>query len=195
MQGYVLLKKSQLAYDEREISRMLTLAQAVQSGPWSIPMRVQAEAVQQEARAEAMLGASVDTVERKLDRARQLLGSSRDEASMLGVHYTDTLLTMQIAICYAEAGEPSRAVELYVQSLTEDSFSPRDYGFFLSWMAASLALAGEPDHAATIGMESAMRATSTNSRRTQKELMRVLDILDPWKNRTAVKELHDAVAL
>jgi DNA-binding XRE family transcriptional regulator len=47
MQGYVLLKKAQLAYDEREPLRMLTLSQAVQTGPWSLPPRVLAEAAQQ----------------------------------------------------------------------------------------------------------------------------------------------------
>lgn len=34
MQGYVLLKKSQAAWDERDGLRMLTLAQAAQTGPW-----------------------------------------------------------------------------------------------------------------------------------------------------------------
>lgn len=37
MQGYVLLKKAQAAYDERDALRMLTLAQAVQEGPGSCP--------------------------------------------------------------------------------------------------------------------------------------------------------------
>jgi transcriptional regulator with XRE-family HTH domain len=69
LQGYVLLKKAQLAYDDREPMRMLTLAQAAQDGSWHLPLRVQAEAVQQEARAEAMLGASLGAVQRKLDQA------------------------------------------------------------------------------------------------------------------------------
>lgn len=62
MQGYVLLKKAQLAFDQREPLRMLTLAQAAQQKSWSLPTRVQAEAVQQEARAEVMLGATADAV-------------------------------------------------------------------------------------------------------------------------------------
>ena len=51
MQGYVLLKKSQAAWDERDATRMLTLSQAVQEGPWRLSARVRAEAAQQEARA------------------------------------------------------------------------------------------------------------------------------------------------
>jgi len=195
MQGYVLLKKAQLAYDERDPRHMLTLAQAARTGPWALPSHVRAEAIQQEARAEAMLGAPLDTVERKLDEARRLLGTGRNEECKLGAHYNDTLLTMQTAVCYAEAGKPRRAVELYAKSLSENSFSPRDYGFFLSWMAASLALAGEPDEAASTGMASAARATSANSRRTRKELTRVVDVLAPWQQRPLVQELRDALLI
>jgi hypothetical protein len=44
MQGYVLLKKGQAAWDERDGLRMLTLAEAAHEGPWQLPPRVQAEA-------------------------------------------------------------------------------------------------------------------------------------------------------
>lgn len=193
LQGYVLLKKAQLAYDEREPLRMLTLSQAVLNGSWQLPGRVLADATQQEARAEAMLGSDMNLVERKLDQARQLLGGSVNDASQLGAHYNDQLLTMQTAVCYTEAGQPRRAVALYEQALTENNFSPRDYGFFLSWMAASLALAGEPDQAAATGTASAARAREANSNRTRQELKRVIDVLQPWHNRPAVRGLKDAV--
>ncbi|WIY05586.1 helix-turn-helix transcriptional regulator [Amycolatopsis mongoliensis] len=194
MQGYVLLKKAQLAFDEREPRRMLSLSQAVRRGPWTLPNRVQAESVQQEARAEVMLGATADAVASKLDEARQLLGARDERDCSLGAHYNDTLLTMQTAICYTEAGAPRRAVELYDESLVEDRFSPRDYGFFLSLRAGSLALAGEPDEAARTGVESAARADSTSSRRTKQELVRVLEYLRPWGNRPAVVQLGEVVA-
>ncbi|GLY53588.1 helix-turn-helix transcriptional regulator [Lentzea sp. NBRC 102530] len=193
LQGYVLLKKAQLAYDERNPHRMLDLSQAVRGGAWNLPLRVQAEAAQQEARAEAMLGVSLGAVERKLGEARQLLGASRVDECTLGAHYNDTLLTMQTAVCYTEAGKPRHGVELYGQSLTENSFSPRDYGFFLSWMAGSLALAGEPDEAAKTGLESAKRANNASSQRTHRELERVVKVLAPWQNRPAVKELQAVV--
>jgi transcriptional regulator with XRE-family HTH domain len=195
MQGYVLLKKAQLAYDEREPLRMLTLTQAARSGPWSLPLRVQAEAAQQEARAEAMLGASPAVIQRHLDQAQNLLsavGSGPDD-NRLAAHYNETLLMMQTAVCYAEAGRPGRAVEIYRASLTPSGFSPRDYGFFLSWMASAQALAGEPDQAAVTGLDSAERATHAGSGRTRRELLRVLDTLQPWRHRPAVRELAAAV--
>ncbi|RLK58774.1 hypothetical protein CLV68_3249 [Actinokineospora cianjurensis] len=195
-QGYVLLKKAQLAYDQREPARMLGLAQATLTGPWQVPYRVQAEAVQQRARAEAMLGAPVAAVERQLNEARQLLErtDARDDSS-LGAHYGPALLDMQTAVCFAEAGVPRRALAIYEQALRAHTFSSRDYGFFLSWQASSMALAGEPDQAAATGLEAAARADTASSRRTQQELVRVLDVLKPWQHRSAVQELRHAVTI
>jgi transcriptional regulator with XRE-family HTH domain len=48
MQGYILLKKSQSAWDGRDAVRMLTLAQA---GPWTLSPLVRAEAANARARA------------------------------------------------------------------------------------------------------------------------------------------------
>ncbi|GAA3561423.1 helix-turn-helix transcriptional regulator [Amycolatopsis ultiminotia] len=194
MQGYILFKKAQSAYDERDPRQMLTLTKAVRNGPWALPQRLQAEAVQQEARADAMLGASAHQISRKLDLAWQLLDTAGSSESSLGSHFNATLLNMQTAICYAEAGEPRRSVELYERTLKETQLSRRDYGFFLSLMANSLALSGEPDQAAKIGMISAQRASETNSRRTKDELVRVVEVLRPWRNRPAVQQLREAVS-
>lgn len=193
MQGYILLKKAQVAYDERDPRRMLILTRAVRNSPWSLPQRLRAEAAQQEARAEAMLGASADQVNRNLDVAWKLLDGAGPAESPLGAHFNATLLNMQTAICYTEAGEPRRSVELYEKTLKETHFSRRDYGFFLSLMANSLALSGEPDQAAKTALVSARRAAETNSRRTKEELRRVVGVLKPWHNRPDVQELREAL--
>lgn len=195
MQGYVLLKKAQAAYDKRDATRMLTLAQAAQNGPWQLPTKVLADIAQQEARGHAMLGDDNSLVERKLDEAGQLLAdeTADEDSAGLGAHYNQTLLTMQTAICYTEAGQPRRAAELYQQWLSLNRFSRRDYGYFLSLMASSLALAGEPDAAAATGLQSLPLAITTNSRRTTQELDNVLALLRPWENRAAVRELRAAV--
>lgn len=197
MQGYVLLKKAQAAYDERDALRMLTLSQAAQHASFQLPKRVQAEAAQQEARGYAMLGSDHQIVERKLDEAHQLL-TEVDEGhdhQPLGSHYNSTLLTMRTAICHTEAGQPRRAAELYREWLSANEFSPRDYGYFLSLMASSLALAGEPDEAAHAGLASVPLARETNSGRTMQELAKVLTTLTPWKSRAAVRELREAVVV
>ncbi|MCP3797977.1 helix-turn-helix domain-containing protein [Allokutzneria sp. A3M-2-11 16] len=195
MQGYILLKKAQAAYDDRDALRMLTLSQAAQDGPWSLPIKVRAEIAQQEARGFAMLGEDNALVERKLDEAHQLLADvSADSGDhQLGAHYNTSLLTLQTAICYTEAGQPRRATELYREWLSTNHFSRRDYGYFLSLMASTLALSGEPDEAARTGVVSAALAAETNSQRTVQELHKVLDTLKPWENRAGVRELREAV--
>ncbi|MGH2707908.1 MAG: helix-turn-helix domain-containing protein [Actinomycetota bacterium] len=198
MQGYVLLKKSQAAWDERDAPRMLSLAQAVQQGSWRIPIRVRAEAVQQEARGHAMLGDGLQVMERKLDEARELLATEgsqdglEDEAQ-LSSHYGPPLFAMQTAICYCEAGRPGRAVEIYRDQLIDEAFSRRDYGYFLSLMANALAAAGEPGEASGIGIKALSIALATNSTRTVREVSRVGARLEPWRHHPPVRELHDAL--
>jgi transcriptional regulator with XRE-family HTH domain len=197
MQGYILLKKSQAAWDNRDASRMLALAQAVQEGPWQLPPKVRAEAAQQEARGHAMLGEDLGLVERKLDEARALLTAPSSGASTdanLSAHYDQALLSMQTAICYAEAGKPQRAVGLYNEELSARAFSRRDYGYFLALMANAVAASGEPDDAAQLGIDALDVAAKTDSRRTVQELRRLTSRLEPWSRRTVVRKLHEALA-
>jgi len=67
-----------------------------------------------------MLRGDVADVERKLDEAQTLLADAQDDAddSSLGVHYDSSLLTIQTAICYCEAGRADRAVDIYEQWLS-----------------------------------------------------------------------------
>jgi hypothetical protein len=136
MQGYLLLKKSQAAWDEREGLRMLTLAQAAHDGPWQLPPLVQAEVAQQEARGLAMTGESSATVEAKLNEAWEVFTGAEATMSELGPHYDRALLTMQTAICYCEAGRPGQAAQLYREHLDDEQISHRDRGYSSpSWRA------------------------------------------------------------
>lgn len=193
MQGYILLKRSQSAWDERDGLRMLTLAQAAHDPAWHLPPLVQAEVAQQEARGLAMTGEPAGSVDAKLDAAWNLLTNATPVPGELGSQYDRPLLTMQTAICYCEAGQPSRAVELYRSQLTDERFSRRDQGYFLSLMAGALAQAADPDNASDAGHEALMAALETNSQRTMQELVRVCELLAPWRSRRAVCDLRDAV--
>ncbi len=193
MQGYVLLKKSQAAWDERDGLRMLTLAQAAHAGPWQLPPLVRAEAAQQEARGLAMTGEPSAAIDAKLDEAWQIFTAAAPGTGALGDHYDRALLTMQTAICYCEAGQPGRAAELYCAHLDREQFSPRDRGYFLSLMAGALAQASEPADAIAAGQEALRVAVETTSRRTMHELTRVCMLLEPWHAQPAVQELREAV--
>lgn len=193
MQGYILLKKSQAAWDERDGMRMLTLAQATHGGPWRLPPMAHAEAVQQEARGLAMTGESRATVDAKLDEAWELFTAAEGTPSELGPHYDRALLTMQTAICYCESGRPGQAAQLYREHLDDERISHRDQGYFLSLMAGALAHAGEPDNAAAAGHEALTIAVETYSLRTIHELKRVCALLAPWCSQPTVRDLREAL--
>jgi transcriptional regulator with XRE-family HTH domain len=193
MRGYILLKTSQLAWDQRDAIRMLTLAQAVQDGPWRLSSRIRAEAVLQEARAHAMLRAGLDRVERKLNEAREMMTDDGSPAAEPGSYHSGRLLAMQTAICYHQAGLPERAVEVYERELTPARFSRRDYGYFLSLKSAALVSVHQPDQAALAGLHSHAAATATRSVRTLRELDRVANGLRPWVSRASVREFRRAM--
>ncbi|WP_160573808.1 helix-turn-helix domain-containing protein [Actinomadura physcomitrii] len=192
MQGYVLLKKAQAAWDERDAVAMRSFVQAVQDGPWHLPSYVRAEAAQQAARAHAMLDQDVNAAETEIERARELLIDAASPAG-IGPHFNEALFELQVAICYSEAGRPARALELYEANLTETAFRKRDYGYFLSLKSAAHAADGNPDDSATIALSALEIARATNSARTHREILRVAGRLRTWQQRPAVQELQHAL--
>jgi hypothetical protein len=140
-----------------------------------------------------MLGTDADFVERKLDAGRNLLSKDAPRDEELSWHYTSAVFAMQAALCYSEAGRSQLAVELYNTELSEDVFSRRDYGYFMSLKGGALAAMGEPDEASSTGLTALAIATATNSERTVRELVSLLQRLSPWSTRPSVQALRDAV--
>ncbi|NED10593.1 helix-turn-helix transcriptional regulator [Streptomyces sp. SID9124] len=193
MQGYVLLKKSQMAYDERDALRVLTLAQAAGHRRWQLPVRVRAEVMQQEALGRAMLGDPLDMVRGQLDTAATLLATAPDDPEALGAYFNGHTRMLRDAITLTEAGKPSMAVELFSDVLSTNAMSHRDTGFFNARRAAALALSGEPDEAARVGTNSAAVAHEVKSERTVRVLGDVLQSLDRWRGRPAVREFRESL--
>lgn len=193
MQGYVLLKKSQMAYDERDAVRLFTLAEAAGNARWRLPRRVRAEVAQQAALGAAMLGEPLGSVRRKLDDAQALLGGTAGDPQELGSYFTEDTLLLRNAVTLTEAGKPSMAVELFSEVIAAGGLSVRDVGFFNARRAAALALSGEPDEAAEVGKESAGVAYAMKSERTVQVLGEVLQSLARWRARPAVRELREAL--
>jgi transcriptional regulator with XRE-family HTH domain len=197
MQGYVLLKKSQAVWDERDALRMLTLAEAAQEGPWRLPARVRAEAAQQQARGHAMLNGNLALVESTLSEARSLLDQDRANSDArtteIAAHYDEALFGLQVAICYCEAGQPERSLELYDRWLSPETFSRRDYAYFLALKGEAHAIAEEPDNAATAGLAAFSLARETESVRTVQEVTRLAVQLEQWRDRESVHDLCKSV--
>jgi hypothetical protein len=187
MQGYVLLRKSQMAYDDRDGSRVLSLAEAAHHGPWQLPVALQSEIMQQIARGLAMGGESFGEVERKLDEARQILARGPGNESDEHTH------RLRSASTYIEAGKPSRAVSIYRTVLDSGALSTRDEGYFRARHAVALALCGDPDSAADEGLLAIRCATEKQSARTKQELVRAIEAMDRWQHRPGPRELRETV--
>ncbi|QLY34927.1 XRE family transcriptional regulator [Nocardia huaxiensis] len=194
MQGYILLKKSQMAYETRDVPTILTLAQAAKDGPWQLPPRVKAEVIQQEALGLAMSGEPVAVVTQQLDAAGQLLDSAATATDEpLVSYFNQGTLLVRSACCLVEAGKPQRASQLFGQVIASGSLSRRDAGFFQARQAKALALSGEPDEAARVARESVVVARETCSERTMNVIVDVVRALDPWRHRAQVRELRDVL--
>ncbi|WP_250847340.1 XRE family transcriptional regulator [Streptomyces hygroscopicus] len=193
MQGYMLLKKSQMAYDDQDAVRMLTLAQAGQHQRWHLPTRVRAELLQQEALGLAMLGEPLTLIEQKLDTSRELLARADGEPSGLGAYFNEHTLLLRNAVSYTEAGKPGIAADLFGEIISAGTLSRRDTGFFNARRAAALALSGEPDEAAEVGTASAEVAQAVQSERTMRVLGEVLQTLSRWRSRPAVRKFREAL--
>jgi hypothetical protein len=197
MQGYVLLRKSQMAYDVRDATRVVTFAEAAQSGPWQFPLKIRAEVTQQAALGMAMVGEPMREVERTMDEASELL--TRDETNdkqddPAGAYFTADTLLLRQATCYTEAGKPAKAAALFADVIASGGLSRRDAGFFRARQAAALALSGEPDSAAAVGLEAAQVAMETHSERTIRVLAEVVGTLSPWRSRPGPRALIHALA-
>ena len=197
MQGYVLLKKSQMAYDLRDAHRVVTFAEAAQSGPWQFPCKARAEAIQQQAFGLAMTGEPLSVVEQRMDEAHDLLaGATLDDEERpgpTGAYFTYTTLLLRRATCYTEAGKPAKAAALFADVIGSGGLSRRDAGFFRARRAAALALSGEPDEAAQVGLEAVQVARETNSERTLRVLTDVVGTLTPWLGRPGARHLKQAL--
>lgn len=194
MQGYVLLKKSQLAYDQRDTYRVALFAEAAQYGPWQLPSNVRAEVTQQEARGLAMLGEPLAVVERKLAQAKQLFTSvGLDDQPQFGSYFNASALLLREASCYIEAGKPGRAAALFDDAITVGGLSRRDEGYFRARRAFACALSGEPDAAAGEGLAALSIAAAVNSERTTRELRRTVQALTPWESRPGPRQLREAL--
>jgi transcriptional regulator with XRE-family HTH domain len=197
LQGYILLRRSQMAYDLRDGLRVLSLAEATDADVWQLPVRIRAEAVQQRALGLAMTGEGPHSVERTLDDARSLLTAAPEVDDLtdhlLGASFTEATLSLRSAASYVEADRPAVAVDLLAGVLTEEALSTRDAGYFRARQAIALAACREPDAAAEVALTAAETVTATNSFRTRRALDEAAARLDTWSERPSVRRLREAV--
>jgi len=197
MQAYVLLRKSQMAYDIGDRSRVVTLAGAAARESRRLPLRVRAEVTQQVALGMAVTDGSLSDIERVMEQSRNLLLSAQPgdaDGGPAGAALTIDTLLLRHATCYTVAGKPARAAALFDDVIAKGGLSQRDAGFFQARRAAALALSGEPDEAAALGIDAVQVAEQTSSARTRHVLTNVVRALTPWHSRPGPQAFIDALA-
>lgn len=193
MQAYVLIKKSQMAYDSRELGRTRTLAEAAGVVSPDLRPSVRAEQLQQVALGLATHGEPLSVVERKLDAARQVLVDAEPGAEQSGPGFFATTLDLRAAAIYTEAGVPGRAASIFDRILADGVLSRRDTALFSARRAAALALSGQPDEAVDIALGALELARATSSERTLTILGDVVRTLEPWRGRPRQRDLREAL--
>jgi hypothetical protein len=200
MHAYVLMRQAQ-ALGRNDPARMLDLARAATSGPWTLPPRPRAEALQQEARGLAMTGADAEEVARVLDRAHAALDQAEEPVGPpsctgpLGDGYTRERLLVQSAIRLREAGRPTEAIAAFQAHLTTDAFAPRDHALYSAFLAGTLADIGEPDEAASVALEALEVAADVRSGQAISALHGTARTLSPYRQRPQVRELHERLGV
>jgi hypothetical protein len=181
MQGFLLIRKSQMAYDVRDGHRVLMLARTALDGPWNLDPLLRAEALLQAAKGRAMTGQAVR------------LRTVTDQAYTLAEGRVG-LLDLRVASAWTEVGEPDRAADLYGKSLSSGVLSRRDTGFFTARRSAALAQAGHPEESALQATEALGAAREIGSARTGAIVRDTLTALGPWHTLPAVADLQAAVS-
>ncbi|MFE4392747.1 MULTISPECIES: helix-turn-helix domain-containing protein [Streptomycetaceae] len=196
MHAYVLLRQAQ-AMGRHDPARILALADAATSGPWVLPPRPRAEALQQKARGLAMTGAAEKQIERVLDEAHGSLDQAAEPCGAatctgpLGDGYTRDRLMVQSGICWREAKRPDKAVAVFRAHLSGSVLGPRDHAHYSAFLAGALAEAGEPDEAADAALRALAVAAPPRYGQVITELHRTAEILFPHRDRPAVREFHE----
>lgn len=180
-QGFLLIRKSQMAYDARDGHRVLMLARTALDGPWKLDPWLRAEALLQVVKGQAMTGQAVR------------LGEVTDQAYTLAVG-RERLLDLRVATAWSEVGEPERAADLYAGVLFGGALSRRDVGFFTARRSAALARSGRPEGSAVEAIEALDAARQIGSARTGVIVRDTLTALRRWSSVPAVAELEAAVS-
>lgn len=180
-QGFLLVRKSQMAYDARDGHRVLMLARTALDETWNLDPWLRAEALLQAAKGQTMTGQTVH------------LSAVTDQAYALAAG-RERMLDLRVATAWSEVGEPERAAELYAGVLSSGELSRRDIGFFTARRSAALAQTGEPEEAAVQAIEALGAAREIGSARTGVIVRDTLTALRRWSTVPVVADLEAAVS-
>lgn len=177
-EAYALMRKSNIASDQRSGTLAIALADASWHAARDMPGPLQALALRQRAHALAVTRDAPAAL-RALDDAHQQITSTTGEPSTLTAYCTPAYLHMESAACMVGLGQAADAIPILEAGL--GSWAPqyrRDLGLCLARLALAYAHTREAAVAASITAQAARIASATQSHRTTQVIREVTGLLD-----------------
>jgi transcriptional regulator with XRE-family HTH domain len=160
MVAYTLARQADLAADRQDAAATVGLAQAALRR--SVPARVRAVALQEQASGHALAGEEAAAF-RALDRAREEAARG-DEGP--GRYCTPGYVEMQRAACWLRFGHFDQAIGAFERELAQlPAVHRRDRGRYLARLSSAYAATGDQAEASATAAEARQIARATGSKR------------------------------
>lgn len=189
---YILARRSQLAGDMREPHEAVAMAEAAEHMA-SSSSRLAAIAATYAAHGHALIG-DASAAQRSYDHAHQLYEKMDPDPAALGPWLDASYIEAQRARSLACLGDHAQAAQQFhhaVQHLPPAYH--RDRGVYLAREAVAHAHAGEPEHAAEVGLRALNIGVETGSDRIASELTVLDRRLARWSTVPAAAQFKDAL--
>ncbi|NYV72824.1 Twin-arginine translocation pathway signal [Streptomyces sp. UH6] len=193
--GYSLVNQAQVRTDLGDGPAVIDLCEAALDEPRTVAPKVRVMALQQQAHG-ASLTNDRQGVDRLIAEAERLLPRVNDELPWGNAcRRTPGYLEIQRATCYGRLGLGAEAASLWKQVLLQvPETARRDRGVYMARHAIAAAGAGAPDHALELARPAVSIAAETRSARMERELRHLRQVMRPWHNSAAGRELADVLA-
>nr|WSW62438.1 helix-turn-helix domain-containing protein [Streptomyces sp. NBC_00998] len=190
---YILARRSQLAGDMHDPIEAVDIAEAAEDRA-TPKSRLAAVAATYGAHGHALRQDHV-MAQRAYEHARELHAvMDPDPNSPWGVWLDAAYIDLQRAHSLSALGDHRGAAEGFRDAIARlPAGYHRDRGVYLGREAVSLARAGEPEQAATAGLQALSIAKETGSDRIARELAQLDGTLDQWRTVPGVADFKDAL--
>lgn len=186
--AYLLMRKSQQAFDDGDAARAIALAQQGRRLD-PLPPRTLALCFVREAEGHALADDAAACRE-SIDVALRLAGKPLDAANHLGVHCTVDYVRASEARCRQLLGESPAATKAYEEVLASWPYEARlDEGLWRAELAIAYLDEGDPERAAAHGLSALGVARATSSARSLRTVGRLLPRLRRHRHLAAVSAL------
>jgi transcriptional regulator with XRE-family HTH domain len=179
--AYILHRKSNIVTEAGSPGHGLGLANAALKAAKSLPPRILAVTLRQQARAHALLSEQSE-FRQVIDQALQ--SASEKECEDLdnpALYCTPSYVIMEAGISWVGLGKPEVAANVFYDSLRTwpENTQTRDRGLCLARLATALAMQDDVDEACEAALEASTVAQSTGSARIRSQLETVYNRLKP----------------